>query len=134
MIIEHIRKLHDTYCRETGQQPPYNTCERRWFDYQKLGFTVEDLKLVIAHVKRLNKLRDADYQLSLRFDRIIGDCERFGDLLGDARAYERQRLARVVTNKQQVMNDFRGTETPPSTTPQALSARDALRAALDKLP
>lgn len=86
-----LRSLHACYCELSLQQPPYSTCERRWFEWQKAGFDIDDLRLVIEHVRRENKKRDFGFQLSLRFDKIIGDIERFGDCLGSARAEKRAR-------------------------------------------
>ena len=93
-MTEHdttLRSLHACYCEWSGHSTPYVTCERRWWEFEKAGFDKEDLRLVIEHVKRLNSKRDAGFRLSLRFDKVVGDLERMGDLLGEARADKRAR-------------------------------------------
>ncbi len=86
-----LRSLHACYCEWSGHSTPYVTCERRWWEFEKAGFDKEDLRLVIEHVKRINSKRDAGFRLSLRFDKVVGDLERMGDLLGEARADKRAR-------------------------------------------
>lgn len=86
-----LRQLHACYCELSLQQPPYSTCERRWFEWHKAGFAEDDLRLVIEYVNRVNKKRSWQFHIPLRFDRFIGDLERFGDCLGSARAERRAR-------------------------------------------
>lgn len=85
-----LRELHAAYTSLSGQQPPFLTCQRRWYEWHKAGFAIDELRLVIEHVMRLNRKREAPYKVPLRFGSFIGDLERFGDLLGDARAAKRQ--------------------------------------------
>lgn len=91
VLQRSLRALHAVFCELSGQQPPYSTCERRLLEFHNAGFAEDDLRLVIEHVKRENKKRDFGFQLSMRFDKLIGDIERFGDLLGSSRADKRAR-------------------------------------------
>lgn len=88
---QQLRSLHRVYCELSGHQPPYSTCERRLLEFHNAGFAEDDLRLIIEHVKRVNSKREPAYRLSLRFTHIIGDLERAGDLVGEARAERRAR-------------------------------------------
>lgn len=89
-LESEIQSLHTTYVTMTGHQTPFPLCERRWFEWQKY-FASDDLKLVIEYVTRLNRKREPQYRIPLRFGSIIGDLERFSDLLGESRADRRAR-------------------------------------------
>lgn len=119
---QQLRSLHNIYILMTGQQPPYSTCERRWWEWSKAGFAEDDLRLVIEHVKRENKKREFGFQLSLRFDKIIGDIERFGDCLGSARAEQRARDFKAKHSypvaKQEVLRATGRSDAPPLPEPQ----------------
>lgn len=84
-----LRHLHRLYVELSHHSCPYATCERRWLEWHNAGFSEDDLRLIIEHVKRVNRKREAGFQLSMRFGNLVGDLERAGDLLGEARAYKR---------------------------------------------
>lgn len=90
-----LRQLHASYCELSLRQPPYATCERRWLEWHNAGFGIDDLRLTIAFVQKTNWKRERQYHIPLRFDSFIGDLERFGDLLGEARAERRKRECRA---------------------------------------
>lgn len=90
-----LRHLHRLYVELSHHSCPYVTCERRWLEWHNAGFSEDDLRLIIEHVKRVNKKREFGFQLSMRFGNLIGDLERAGDLLGEARAEQRKREFRA---------------------------------------
>lgn len=90
-----LRTLHRIYCDSSGHSPPYATCERRLLDFHNAGFAEDDLRLVIDYIKRVNRKRESGFQLSMRFDKVVGDLERFGDCLGEGRADRRKREFRA---------------------------------------
>lgn len=86
-----LRQLHVCYCEFSGHVPPYATCERRLLEFHNAGFDVEDLALVLKHIFSVNRGRETSFRLSVRFGNLVGDLERFGDLLGESRASKRAR-------------------------------------------
>ena len=64
------------------------------FAFYQAGFTEGDLTLVMAHIQRENARREPKYRVRVRLSKLIGDLEMFNDWLSEARAHERQRLAR----------------------------------------
>jgi hypothetical protein len=90
-LNQTLRSLHACYCELSLRQPPFLTCERRWLEFHNAGFGIDDLKLVIAFVQKVNSKRERQYHIPLRFDSLIGDLERMGDLLGESRADKRAR-------------------------------------------
>lgn len=86
-----LRTLHRVFCECSGHAPPFLTCERRLLEFSNAGFAEDDLRLMLEHIKRVNKKREFAYQLSMRFDKTVGDLERAGDLIGEARADKRAR-------------------------------------------
>jgi len=52
-----ISRLHQTYCRLTGQNIPLRFDRQRlWFDFTKAGFTLADLTAVIAYLQKQIRL------------------------------------------------------------------------------
>lgn len=86
-----LRTLHRLYCELTDYMPPFLTCQRRLLEFVNAGFAEDDLRLIIEHIKHLNRKRELAYRLSLRFNHVVGDLERAGDILGEARAHKRAR-------------------------------------------
>jgi hypothetical protein len=127
-LLPVLKSLHSTYCAMTGHEPPYNLSERRWFEFNKAGLTEADLKLVLDHILYSNRKRD--YKYSLRFDKIIGDLERFSDLLGEARASQRGRKTVQETAKEEVVKEFRRADNPIDTG-TFQSAREVLKRAIE---
>lgn len=127
---ENLRTLHRIYCDITGQSPPYLTCERRLAEFLNAGFAEDDMRLIVEYVKRENRKRDFGFQLSLRFDKIVGDLERAGDLLGSARADKRARDHKAKHSySQDKASVLRATGRPdaPEAPDQCVSASEALR-------
>jgi hypothetical protein len=68
-----IQELHRTYCQATGMPLPLRfDRERVWFDFEKAGFTKEDLLLAIRWVRAQMKIRGSGYSAnSLRFSTLL---------------------------------------------------------------
>lgn len=86
-----LRTLHRVYCGLSGHAPPYATCERRLLEFHNAGFTEEDIKDVVEYVKRANRKFGYSGGWSLVFGSLIGNLEKFGDLVGASRADKRDR-------------------------------------------
>jgi hypothetical protein len=86
-----LRSLHRHYVELTQHSCPFALCERRWLEFHNAGLALDDLQLTIEHVLRVNKKRERQYWIALRFDRLIGDLEFFAAVLGEARADKRAR-------------------------------------------
>ena len=86
-----LQAIHSVYCIESGMSPTYAVQERAYHDFLSKGFTVDDLRLVLRHLKRENqRMNGASY--SLRVDRIFDfDYRRFDAFLSEARATNRNR-------------------------------------------
>lgn len=91
---DQITGLHDVYTRETGLGLFLTPArERAWFDWLKFKFTEEDLKLVIAHIKR--GIREQRRQPgALKFRNLIEMPDYFEEDLAEARAKGREHGAR----------------------------------------
>lgn len=100
-----IIELHNCYISETGHMVPLMTAERRLNEFLNVGFTKEDLQLIIRHIKTVNF--KSTFQISLRFDKIVGDIERAGDFLGEAKKHAAQQARTKAANysvpKQEVL-------------------------------
>ena len=88
-LNQTLRSLHVAFCEATGQSPPYATCERRLLEFHNTGFAVDELRLVIAYVRQANRKFSGGIGYSLNFGSLVGNLEKFGDLLGLARADKR---------------------------------------------
>lgn len=117
-----LRHLHRIYVELSHHSCPYSTCERRWLEWHNAGFVEDDLRLIIGHVQRVNRKREFGFQLSLRFGNLIGDLERAGDLLGEARAEQRKREHRLKysepPNKAEILRATGRPDTKPLPDPQ----------------
>lgn len=93
-----ITTLNTTFTRLTGYAQPLNWHAEyvwsQWLMYSDPEWTVTDLELVIAYVKRkMRKTPDAVGYTpgSLRFSRLIQEPQTFLELLGMAKAEIRKR-------------------------------------------
>lgn len=90
-----IELLHAAWCREASPnneplRANIRTWERAYADFLSKGYTVEDLTVVIRHIKFLNKKRDQKFSLRAN---LIFDFEymRFDALLQEAHATNRNK-------------------------------------------
>jgi hypothetical protein len=88
-IEQTLREIHRVFCEVTGQQPPFATCQRRLFEFHNTGFSTDELRLVLAYARQANRNFSGGIGYSLSFGSLVGNLEKFGDLLGLARAEKR---------------------------------------------
>ncbi len=100
MTTEDHRESHAIYCTLAGRDLPLTmTIHWQWNLWKSKGWTMDDLRLVVQHIKMLIK-EDRRRPESLRFHNLIGNTERFNEDLAEARA-----LARVPreTNRDRIL-------------------------------
>jgi len=86
-----IEQLHNCYVEQTGLQVNLRVHERAWMDFIEHGYTVDDLRLVLQHLKRENRRMEC-CQFSVRLDRLLDfEYRHFDSMLAEARAIERNR-------------------------------------------
>ena len=88
-----MRDLHALYIRLTGLDIRLDMArERDWFEWQRRGFTPDDLQLVIRHLQR--GIREGKRNPgALKFSNLITMADRFEEDLAEARAAQRARRA-----------------------------------------
>jgi hypothetical protein len=110
-----IAELHDLYCKLTGFPLPLRMGrDRAWFDYDKAGFTADDLILVIGWIRRQMNIARTGYTMaSLRFSTLL-QLDYFEEKLHLARMDKRasQRPPKLAQQEQQVGDVRRQVEVP----------------------
>lgn len=128
-LDKQLRHLHRLYVELSHHSCPYALCERLWYEFNKAGLGDDDLRITIAHVQRLNAKREKPFHVPLRFDSFIGNLERFGSLLGEARAEQRARDFKAKHSysegKASVLRSS-GRADAPEVPPNCISAKEAL--------
>jgi hypothetical protein len=102
-MSESLQTYHDCFCKCTGHELNFQVQSRRWFEFQKAGYTVEDLRITLEHLKASN--RKNDFKYSLKIHNVIGDLEKFDSICGEAKAIERNRRPKP-TNREAVLQSF----------------------------
>lgn len=116
-------KLHAAYNEITGSNLRVGigeySRERCWFDFIKAGFTEDDLRCVVRHLRR--EIKESRRQPScLKFSNLVEHLERFEEDLGMARAKERKAPAPV---HQRALNQLRPTVTAVTPNETKVTAR-----------
>ncbi len=114
-----IAELHATYCRATGFDLPLRMGrDRTWFDFEKAGFTKEDLLLVIRWIRREIPKRSGYSLSSLRFSTLL-QLDYFEEKLLMARQElgRSRRQEPVIVRVQTVGAVQRLVEAPPEQSP-----------------
>ena len=109
-----ITELHTAYCQATGFDLPLRfDRQRTWFDYEKAGFTKEDLQLVIKWIRRQFGRNNGYSPTSLRFSTLL-QLDYFEEKLMLARQelQGRPRKPRFVETTQTVGDVARTIEVP----------------------
>ena len=114
-----LNSIHAEYLRLRSElfainsNCPYYLFERQWYEFDKAGFTVQDLALVMRWVKWSNKTHDYQYSMQLR---SLLDLERFTGLLEMATGWQEQnKKPKMDSNKVEVLRaTFREPESPPA--------------------
>lgn len=84
-----VDELHKVWCMETGQTANQRIWERAYVDFLQ-HYTADDLRLVLQHIKSLNKKSDAKF--SLRLNKFFDfEYMHFDALLSEAKATKRNR-------------------------------------------
>lgn len=83
-----LHGIHLRYCAITGLNKPFTTEDMGiWRNFLALGFTVKDLEIVVAHLKR--KLSGQRLLSAMKLRWLVRDTESFGEELAEARALAR---------------------------------------------
>lgn len=101
---EPLRAIHAVHVKLTGRESRYQVYERSLYDFVQAGFTAEDMEIVLAFMLRENKRNDWKY--SLQLGKLLGDHERFQDLLSDAKARLRN-MKKMPTPKEVAIEQLR---------------------------
>lgn len=108
-FTEQSAELVAQYTRLTGREARVSVYEHALYDYFRAGFTPADLVLVLGYLLRENKRNS--YQYSIKLGHLIGDHERFMDLLGEAKAKLRNSV-KPASARQEVLQAFRPVADP----------------------
>jgi hypothetical protein len=88
---QQIQSLHAAYVRLTGLPLPLNMSRRFvWLAWMARGFTEQDLATLVSHYRKTVDKEPIRMRM-LRFDRFIGDTQRFEEDLAEAKAMTRTR-------------------------------------------
>lgn len=97
-------KLCHQYTHLTGREARVQVYEYSLFAFFQAGFTCDEFVLVLNFLLRENKRNR--FQYSIKLGHLIQDLSRFMDLLGEAKAVERNRPPKP-TPRDIVLSDFR---------------------------
>ena len=93
--VVEIRRMHAAYVRLTGLSVVLDLAgyrERLWFDWLRMGWTEGDLAVVVGYVKRCIARNERGFNYgTLKFGSLVGQVDRFEELLAEARAVGRGR-------------------------------------------
>ena len=99
---EQIESLINRYNALTNGVARARIYECAAWSFLNTGFTEDDLELVVKWIQRENSRNDYKHSLDLR--RLLGDLERFNDMLSMATVWK---AANVRTPRQAVIDNFR---------------------------
>ncbi len=99
-----LQGLHRTYCQLTGfdLSMRYDR-ERSWYEFAKAGFTAEDLRIVILHLKRGIKAKER-HSGCLKFSNLVEPLQSFEEDLCLAKAHLRGN--RPQSNRENIIQAF----------------------------
>lgn len=127
-----ITELHEAYCAATGFDLPLRMGrDRTWFDFEKAGFTKDDLLLVVRWIRKQSQKQSGYGPNSLRFSTLL-QLDYFEEklLLARQELGRRPRTAPVVEQRQRAGDVERIIEvgaTSADPAPAGGLARNALR-------
>lgn len=98
---EQGEAIVNKYNELTGSVARPKVYERLTYEFMAIGFSQDDLELVVKHLQRENSKNDFKYSLDLR--RLLSDHENFNDHLSRATAIK----SRQRTPAQQTLHEFR---------------------------
>lgn len=104
------------YTHLTGREARVQVYEYSLFAFFQAGFTCDEFVLVLSFLLRENKRNR--FQYSIKLGSIVTDHAKFMDLLGEAKAVERNRPPKP-TPREIVLSDFRRSSPEPVSHPMA---------------
>ena len=126
---DELQKLHARFLELTNQnarEVPYACYEWQWYEFKRMGWTEQDLEIVITYLKHENaKASEARYRTKFYPDKILNP-QYFAGRLGTAGPWWRNRV-RPPTEKAKTLAQFRSTHPEPEPTAGARSFKDVLR-------
>lgn len=119
-----IAELHDAYCQATGFNLPLRFDRQRvWFEFEKAGFTAEDLRLVVRWIRRQIERGASGYvNGSLRFTTLVIRLDEFEEKLHLARHELRPARPRTELREVRTGDIRRQVELPVDSDPVPLDA------------
>lgn len=105
MKASDIETLHKLYCQLTGKSLSLHPDRvRAWYEFVKAGFTAEDLRLVLLHLKR-GERHGYRHRGSYGFTRLVWRLDVFEEELIEARAHCRN--SRPRSDRERVVEALR---------------------------
>jgi hypothetical protein len=90
-MTDQIKQLHRCWCDLTRQDLNLRATERLFYELLNYDFTCEDLACVVRYLLAFNQ-RHPDCPMKVQVYKVIGDLEQFASVLGEARAWDRNRV------------------------------------------
>lgn len=92
ITVEQLWCMHNTFCLVAGVDQKYAANERIWYDVAKAGYICDDIKILVAFVKKENARQDdPDYRRRITILGLCGDLERMDADIATAKAELRNR-------------------------------------------
>jgi len=101
MTAAPIATLQHAWCQASGQELNHKLCERVFYEAWKAGVTADDIRCVVEFMLRFNKRSDGA-KFRVNAFSVVGDLEKLGALIAEARAAERNRRP-TPTPKEQII-------------------------------
>lgn len=119
-----IEEMHRTYVQMTGQQVTLWGREWVWWEWIKRGLNVEDLRMLITHIKRERAAGRPVRGADLKFRNLAANADFAEEDIIELRARRRAWKAPAVRARDDVTA---ATGRPPTNTqPEARSAKDVI--------
>lgn len=99
--MKSLLDLQHAWCQASGQELNPKLCERVFYEAWKADVTGDDIRCVVEFMLRFNKRSDGA-KFRLNAFTVVGDLEKLGALIAEARAAERNRRP-APTAKEQVV-------------------------------
>jgi len=130
-MTEQLRQLHEIYRHDTGLEISYRyDRERAWYEFDKAGFTQDDLRLVLSYLKFQIKANNW-HPSCLGFSNIIHRLDKFEEYLALARTYSRNN--KPQTNRENIIKAFRPEVGTAPQTQSCKPAKEVVEKLIDEL-
>lgn len=124
-MTTQIQSLITAWNSATGQQVNQRAVERIAWEFLDMGFTENDLRLVVKHMLSFNR-KHPDCPLKMQFHRVVGDTERFASMLAEFQAKERNRI-KPPSPRETALNQLRPVVEAQTGTGTAMTVKEVLR-------